>query len=65
MNLRSLVYGQQGNAKCKRSLRGMERDWNEYDEPARRLMQPGDSMKKSKHWVEHHEAKYAEVKERD
>jgi len=53
MNLLSIVYGPQGNAKCKRARRGMEKDWNQYGEPARRLMQHGDSMKRSKLWVEH------------
>lgn len=58
MTLTSLVYGTQGNAKCKRARRGIEKDWNRYGEPARRLMQHGDSMKKSKRWIEHHEKKF-------
>ena len=57
MNLLSATYGPQGNAKCKRARRGMEKDWNRYDEPVRKLMKHGDSMKKSKRWVQHKEDK--------
>lgn len=58
MNLLSLVYGPRGNAKVKRARRGMEKDWNRYDEPLRKLMQHGDSMKRSKRWIQHREKKF-------
>jgi len=57
MSLLTYVYGR-GNAKAKRARRGMEKDWNLYDEPLRKLMQHGDSMKKSKRWVQHHKRKF-------
>lgn len=57
MNMLTLVYGR-GNAKAKRARRGMEKDWNRYDEPLRKLMQHGDSMKKSKRWLEYRKKKF-------
>jgi hypothetical protein len=50
MNLLTYVYGR-GNAKAKRARRGMEKDWNRYDEPLKKLMGTGDSMKKSPRWI--------------
>jgi hypothetical protein len=61
MNLISYVYGTQGNAKAKRSRHGMEKDWNRYDEPARKLMQHGDSMKKSKRWIKHKQQRFEDL----
>ena len=52
MRLNILVYGI-GNAKCKRSLRGMEKDWNKFGESVRKFMQHGDSMKKSPLWIKY------------
>jgi hypothetical protein len=46
-----LVFGP--TAKGQRSRRGCERDWNRYGEPARKFMQHGDSMKKSRRWVKY------------
>lgn len=65
MNLISLVYGTNGNAKAKRARRGMEKDWNRYGEPVRKLMQHGDSMKTSKLWLEHRRKKSLPVKDND
>jgi hypothetical protein len=61
MNLISYVYGRNGNAKAKRARRGMEKDWNRYDEPLRKLMGTGDSMKKSNRWVKHRIRKFEKV----
>jgi hypothetical protein len=60
MNLLTYVYGM-GNAKTKRARRGMERDWNKYDEPLRKLMKTGDSMKKSKRWIQRRRKKFEKV----
>jgi hypothetical protein len=57
MNLLTYVYGR-GNVKAKRARRGMEKDWNRYDEPLRKLMKTGDSMKKSKRWIQHRNRKF-------
>ena len=51
----SLVYGPRGNVHAKRARRGMERDWNRYGEPLKKLLKE----KFSNHmWVEHRERKF-------
>jgi len=40
MNMLSYVYGQ-GNAKAKRARRGMEKDWNRYGDPLKKLLKGG------------------------
>lgn len=59
MTFASLIFG--STAKAKRSYRGTEKDWNRYDEPARKYMLHGDSMKKSKRWIHHREEKFKET----
>jgi len=62
MNFLSLVYG--SGAKAKRARRGMEKDWNRYDDSLKKFMKHGDSMKKSKRWIEHREKKMQEFKDK-
>ncbi len=54
----TLVYGYGGNAKIKRARRGMERDWNRFGDPLKKLLR-GKFSKKM--WLEHREKKFAEM----
>jgi len=56
MNMLTYVYGR-GNAKAKRARRGMERDWNRYGDPLKKLLK-GSFTKDS--WVKHREKKFSE-----
>jgi len=62
MNFISMVFG--SGARAKRARRGTERDGNQYDEPARKFMQHGDSMGKSRRWVKHKHAKQQPAEDR-
>ena len=57
MNMLTYVYGR-GNAKAKRARRGMEKDWNRYGDPLKKLLKGGIFSKSS--WVKHREKKFAE-----
>jgi len=50
------VYGR-GNAKAKRARRGMEKDWNRYGDPLKKLLK-GSFTKDL--WVEYREKKFSE-----
>jgi hypothetical protein len=58
-------FDRPANAKVKRARRGMEKDWNRYDEPLKRFMQHGDSMKKSSRWLEYRKRKFENVVDKD
>lgn len=57
MNMLSLVYGPRGNVKVKRARRGMEKDWNRFGDPLKKLLK-GHFDKKM--WVEHRKKKFSE-----
>lgn len=60
MNIIGLVCGP--GVKAKRSRRGMEKDWNRFDEPVRKFLKHGDSMKRSRRWVKYkHERETSEL----
>lgn len=54
MNMLTLVYGR-GNAKAKRARRGMERDWNRFDEPLKKLLRGKFSNHR---WLRHRKRKF-------
>jgi len=54
MNILTLVYGK-GNAKAKRARRGMEKDWNRYGEPLKKLLK--GKFQKDR-WLEHKRKKF-------
>lgn len=56
MNFLTLVYGM-GNAKAKRARRGMEKDWNRYGDPLKKLLK-GHFSKRM--WVEYKKKKYSQ-----
>lgn len=64
MKFSSLVFGSrdcQGNAKVKRALRGCEKDWNNYGEPAVKFLRGYTRHHKRKHRGDFLRKKYSFV----
>ncbi len=54
MSILTLIYGV-GTAKAKRARRGMERNWNQFNDPQRKFWRGKFSKNK---WLQHRQKKF-------